>query len=396
MAAHAEKLKITITDDSLAKIIQNNISFKKNNTFSRTAYEKFLISSNLTAYQFEQNLIKTETKNQLLDFISGGVKSPKFLVNREYDSKNQIRDLLIIDLNKIYENKLNFSDDEIKNYYEKNISKFYEAFRSVKYSNVSPKLITGEEQYTNTFFQRLDEIEDLIISDINIDEISKKFNLPIKNTKLFNINGKDTNGKINETFSINTIKKIFEIKSLDTTVLLDEKENYFLIQLTQSENISKKISSEKVKNKVMSLLKRSAVAVENSKIIEKIITNKFLKTDFDNLALDNNLKIEKIKLSGINDTKRIEEELVKNIYQLPEKKMYVFSDKNLNKNLLVYVNEIKNVIIDKKSKDYKKYSEQTRSKLINDIYKTYDKYLSNEYKVNVNNNAVERVKKYFE
>ena len=396
VATHAEKLKITITDDSLAKIIQNNISFKKNNTFSRTAYEKFLISSNLTAYQFEQNLIKTETKNQLLNFISGGVKSPKFLVNREYDSKNQIRNLLIIDLNKIYESKLNFSDDEIKNYYKKNISKFDEAFRSVKYTNVSPKLITGEEQYTNTFFQKLDEIEDLIISDINIDEISRKFNLPIKNTKLFNINGKDTNGKINEAFSIETIKKIFEIKSLDTTVLLDEKENYFLIQLTQSENISKKISSEKVKNKVMSLLKRSAVAVENSKIIEKIITNKFLKTDFDNLALDNNLKIEKIKLSGINDTKRIEEELVKNIYQMPEKKMYVFSDKNLNKNLLVYVNEIKNVTIDKKSKDYKKYYEQTRSKLINDIYKTYDKYLSNKYKVNVNNNAVERVKKYFE
>ena len=146
----------------------------------------------------------------------------------------------------------------------------------------------------------------------------------------------------------------------------------------------------------MSLLKRSAVAVENSKIIEKIITNKFLKTDIDKLALDNNLKIEKIKLSGINHTKKIEEELVKNIYQMPEKKMYVFSDKNLNKNLLVYVNEIKNVTIDKKSKDYKKYYEQTRSKLINDIYKTYDKYLSSEYKVNVNDNAVERVKKYFE
>ena len=107
------------------------------------------------------------------------------------------------------------------------------------------------------------------------------------------------------------LKKFLKLNLLDATVLLDEKENYFLIQLTQSENISKKISSKKVKNKVMSLLKRSAVAVENSKIIEKIITNKFLKTDFDNLALDNNLKIQKIKLSGINDTKRIEEELVK-------------------------------------------------------------------------------------
>ena len=108
----------------------------------------------------------------------------------------------------------------------------------------------------------------------------------------------------------------------------------------------------------MSLLRRRTVTLENSKIIEKIITNKFLKNDFDNLALDNNLKVEKIKLSGINDTKSIEEELVRNIYQMPEKKMYVFSDENLNKNLLVYVNEIKNVTIDKKTEDYKKYYEQ--------------------------------------
>jgi hypothetical protein len=88
--------------------------------------------------------------------------------------------------------------------------------------------------------------------------------------------------------------------------------------------------------------------------------------------------------------------MVKNIYQLPEKKLYVFSDKDLNNNLLVYIKEIKNVTINKESKDYKKYSDQTKDKLINNIYKTYDKYLDDKYEVKVNNNAVERVRKYFE
>jgi len=392
----AKNLKITITDSSLAKIIQNNISFKKNNKFSRTEYEKFLISSNLTAYQFEQHLIKTETKDQLLNFVSGGIKSPKFLIDREYDSKNQIRNILVINLNKIYEHDLSFSDDQIKNYYEKNITKFYESFKAVKYAKVSPKLITGEELYSSAFFQKLDEIEDLIISDVNIDEISKRFNLLTKKTKLFNINGKGINGEINKDFSIDSIKKIFEIKVADATFILDEKENYFLVHLVKNENIPKKISSKNVKNEVVSLLKQSVIAEKNNEIIGKIITNKFLKTDFDNLALNTSSEIKKIKLNGINDTKIMKEEMVKNIYQLPEKKLYVFSDKDLNNNLLVYIKEIKNVTINKESKDYKKYSDQTKDKLINNIYKTYDKYLDDKYEVKVNNNAVERVRKYFE
>ena len=213
---------------------------------------------------------------------------------------------------------------------------------------------------------------------------------------MFNINGKGINGEINKDFSIDSIKKIFEIKAADATFILDEKENYFLVHLVKNENIPKKISSKNIKNEVVSLLKQSVIAEKNNEIIGKIITNKFLKTDFDNLALNTSSEIKKIKLNGINDTKIMKEEMVKNIYQLPEKKLYVFSDKDLNNNLLVYIKEIKNVTINKESKDYKKYSDQTKDKLINNIYKTYDKYLDDKYEVKVNNNAVERVRKYFE
>ena len=73
--------------------VQNNESFKKDKKFSRTKYEKFLLSSNLTAFQFEQGLTENEIKDQLLKFISGGIKSPEFLINRQYDLKNQIRNI---------------------------------------------------------------------------------------------------------------------------------------------------------------------------------------------------------------------------------------------------------------------------------------------------------------
>ena len=52
-------------------------------------------------------------------------------------------------LNDVYKTKLNFSENQIKNYYEKNIEKFNENFRSVDYSMITPSLITGKKEYTN-------------------------------------------------------------------------------------------------------------------------------------------------------------------------------------------------------------------------------------------------------
>ena len=137
----------------------------------------------MTANQFEHHLRETEERNQLLNFIAGGIKSPGFLVNMEYDSNNQIRKLLIINLDNIYKNELNFSDQEINDYYKKNIEEFSEDFRSIKYTNITSKSLTGEDEYKNSFFEKLDEIEDFISSNNNIDEISKKVDLKIETSK---------------------------------------------------------------------------------------------------------------------------------------------------------------------------------------------------------------------
>ena len=58
MALEIERSKITINDNALRNIIKNDRLFFKNDKFSRTEYEKFLLKSNISAPSFEQNIVE--------------------------------------------------------------------------------------------------------------------------------------------------------------------------------------------------------------------------------------------------------------------------------------------------------------------------------------------------
>ena len=68
MDLEIKKSGIQITDNSLRNIIKNEKIFFKDNKFSRTEYEKFLLSSGITAPSFEKNIIEQESKRQFLVF----------------------------------------------------------------------------------------------------------------------------------------------------------------------------------------------------------------------------------------------------------------------------------------------------------------------------------------
>ncbi len=93
MELQINHFNIKLSDNSLSSIIKNEKAFLKENKFSRTAYEKFLIETNTNAAFFENNLSKGEKKNQLLNFIGGGVVPSHFVVNLAYDKINQQRDI---------------------------------------------------------------------------------------------------------------------------------------------------------------------------------------------------------------------------------------------------------------------------------------------------------------
>ena len=96
---------IKISDNGLSQIIKNEKIFKKEDKFSRTEYEKFLIKNRVDAVYFEANVLDQAQKEQLFEFIVGGISPPNFLVNFAYNKLNQTRNVQIINLDNIYKKK---------------------------------------------------------------------------------------------------------------------------------------------------------------------------------------------------------------------------------------------------------------------------------------------------
>ena len=72
---------------------------------------------------------------------------------------------------------MNFSKVQIKNYFENNKNKYSEIYKSIKLLELNPENLVSENEFTDLFFKKIDEIDDLIILGEKLDQISQKFNL---------------------------------------------------------------------------------------------------------------------------------------------------------------------------------------------------------------------------
>ena len=390
-----QHFEIKLSDDSLSKLIKNQKDFERENKFSRIEYEKFLLKNNITASYFENNLYQNETKRQLLNFIGGGIFPSKFLVNAAYDKINQKRDIELINLNDILKKKISFSDSQIKSYFENNKNKYIETYKSVKLLELNPKKLTGSDEFNNLFFERIDEIDDIIIQGKNFDYIIQKYNLDNISTFTLDKSGKEINSKIISDLPKNIIENILNLKDDEPTTLIENAEKYFIIQIIKTENIQKGLEDETVKKDILLNLEKKIKRKYIADIIIKINKNAFNKYDFDKLSKEENIPIQKISLINLNDNKIIKKELVNQIYTSSEKKVIVVNDIGLAENFLIYIDKIENVIIDENSKEYEKYSNLAKIKITNDLYNTYDNYIKKRYKVDINYQALDTVKNYY-
>ena len=97
-----KEMNLKVSEESLAKEIRSNKNFlDENKKFSRTKYEKFLLSSNLAAPDFEFALRESELKKDLFNYISGGLNSPSFLINNIFKEQTKKVTLNYINLSKI-------------------------------------------------------------------------------------------------------------------------------------------------------------------------------------------------------------------------------------------------------------------------------------------------------
>ena len=132
-----------------------------------------------------------------------------------------------------------------------------------------------------------------------------------------------------------------------------------------------------------------------SQIIGKIKDKNFTKLDFDNLSKTKNVPIQKIYLKSINDTDILKAGIVSQIYNFPEKKVSASYNNQLTENYLVFIDKISDAFIDENSDEYKKYFNLSKLSITNELFNTYDNYIKEKYKIDINYKALKTIKDYF-
>ena len=153
ISLQSKDLEITLSDNILSEIIKKDKRFlDENNQFSRTKYEKFLISNNVNVALFEKNLKNEQTNKLLFNYVSGGTFPPSFLVKNTYDYQNKKLTVQAISLNPLYKKEQNFDEVSIKNYIDDNLDSLKEDFVSIKFASINPLSLVDSKEFNELFF----------------------------------------------------------------------------------------------------------------------------------------------------------------------------------------------------------------------------------------------------
>ena len=380
-------LNLKISDKILNKTIKENNNFKdENNNFSRIKYEKFLLSSNLSAPDFESRLRENELRKNLFSYVSGGLNSPLFLVNNTYKEQSKKVKINYINLENIYKKKEDFSSEEISKFIDEHTDTLKEKIISFRYSKITPKDLIGIDEFNNLFFEKIDDIENEISNGTTLENLLTKYQLKSNLKENFNLNEGSNDGEF--------YKKIYENAENNKLELLDENDFYILYEISDIKEVLPNIENENFIAEVKELLFNESKHQFNYNLIQKIGKKKFNQKDFDELSKMSFAKIENIEINSIKDNNKFSVDSIKYLYTLSKNNYALISDKDKNIYLIKIINiSVSN--ISKNSEDFPVYKEQTNIKLRDNIYSSYDFFLNNKYKIKINEKTVERVKNYF-
>ena len=373
-------LNISLSKDALAERIKRNKNFQdEKSKFKRTLYEKFLLTNNMNAPMYEIKLKNKVLQKELFTYISGGIKSPKFLVKKYYREKNRKLNIEYVNLDPLYKKAEEFTDGEIKVFVNENAVKLKQDYINFSYVDISPKNLIGLEEFNQAFFDKIDDIENQISKNIDFKTIVKELNLsPTKVDSYINLD------------NVETIENRIYNSRKDKIEILEENGTYIFYNI---ENLSNKLPNpddDKFKKQIKNLLFLKEKYEFNKKILDSISEGKFNQISFDKL---NKNTIKKIKLNSIKDNKRFEIDSVKILYSLPVNSFTLISDNQ--KIFIAKTIKYEDQEISYNSSEFNNASNEANAQNKNGLLKSYDYLLNDKYKVVVNKKTLDRVKNYF-
>ena len=374
-------LNLMISEETLIKKIKKNKNFQdESGNFKRTLYEKFLLTNSTNVTMFEIRLKNNELQKQLFTYISGGAKSPSFLINKFYKKQNRKLDIDYINLDQFYKQKDKFTDLEIQDFINENSDKLKQDYIDFSYAVITPKNLTGTEEFNQSFFDKIDDVENQISKGIDFNIITKGLNITTTEVKNYlNLENKDT------------IKnKIYNSRN-NKIEILEDKSSYIFYQIKKIDSKLPSLDNNLFKSQIRNLLFQKEKYQFNKKILDQISKKEFNQSNFEKLGNDT---IKKIKLDSIKDNSKFEINSIEILYSLPTKAFTLIADSKNN----VFVAKIVNFEehnITQNSDQFNATSNKASAENRNSILKSYDFLLNNKYKVDVNQKTLNRVKNYF-
>ena len=376
-----ESYKMSVSEKTLLKKIKNNKNFFDNDgKFQRIKYEKFLLENNISAPIFEQRLKKRELQKNLFDYIGAGTTSPEFLVKKFFNDENRKLDLEFIDLSNFYKKKNEISEMDIKKFIQDNKDKLKIEYIDFKYSIINPKNLIGLDEFNQTFFDKIDQIEIDISNEVSFDNIISNMNL--KENQVSNFRFSEDKSEIE--------KKIYQLRNNKFDIFENEND-YILYKIDNIENREPDLNDNQIKDEVISLITEKNKFEYNNDLLTKIQNNDFNEQDFLNMGKN---EIKKIRLNSVRDNKKYDINAVELLYSLPVKSLTLIND-DKNNIYLAKINGFESPVIDTENDKFKDYISKHKTNNKNSILKSYDLFLNNKYEVNLNQKAIDRVKNNF-
>ena len=376
-----ESYKILLNEETLLKKIKNNKNFfDDTGKFQRIKYEKFLLENNISAPLFEQRLKKRESQKNLFDYIGAGTTSPNFLVTKLFNDENRKLNLEFFNLENFYKKKNEFSEKDLNEFLFENKDNLKIEYIDFKYTILNPTNLVGVDEFNQAFFDKIDQIEIDISNDINFDDIVSNLNLSSTNVKNFKFS--DNKKEIE--------KKIYQLRDNKFDIIEDEND-YVLYQIQNIENRDPDLKDKQTRGEIIELISQKNKFEYNSDLLKRIKNNDFNKNDFLNMGKD---KIEKIELNSVKDNKKFDINAIELLYSMPVNTITLINDEKDNI-YLARINSFKDMEIRNDEDNFKNYIIKQKTNNKNSILKSYDLFLNNKYKVNLNQKTIERIKNNF-
>ena len=372
---------LIISKEILLKMIKKNKNFLDDQgNFQRLKYEKFLLENNQSAPQFELRLKNRELQKNLFSFVGAGTVSPKFLVKKLYEEENKKLEIDFINLDKFYKKKGDFTDNDLEKFLEENKENLKVDYLDFEYSIINPKNLIGVDEFNQSFFDKIDQIEIDISNEVPFNSIVSNLNL--KSTKVKDFLFSSDKNEVE--------KKIFELKGTDFDIF-ELGDDYVLYKIQKNESREPDITNSQTKEEILDLIFQKNKFDYNTNLIEKIKNNEFNDNEFIQMGQQN---IKTAKLNSIRDNKKFDINAVKILYSLPINSFTLINDEKEN----IYLAKVKDYQVEliDNNNEIIDYTNKQNSNLKNNMLKSYDLYLNSRYNVTLNQKTIERVKNFFQ